>query len=67
MTWPGIENIAEYYWVDDEGNHHLKSIDEGMCEIIMSSNLLHFRVCYYHLLPSKKMEYVPIDQQNSYI
>jgi hypothetical protein len=51
VTWPGQENVDEYSWIDEEGNTHLKSIDENVCEIILSSNLLHFKVLFLYLLP----------------
>ena len=38
-----------------------------MCEIIMSSNFLHFRVSYLHPLKTKKSEYVTRDFKKSYI
>ena len=27
VTWPGLENVDEYTWVDEEGNTHLRSVD----------------------------------------
>jgi len=54
VTWPGADNLEEHSWVDEEGNFHLKSIEDDLCHIILSANLLHFRVQYRHLLPGKK-------------
>lgn len=58
MTWPGIENIEQYFNIDNDGNYCLKSMDEDMCEIILSKNMLHFRVSYLHLIKNKKLEYI---------
>ena len=44
VTWPGEDNLDEFVWQDEQGNFHLKSIDEGVCHIVLSSNFLHFRV-----------------------
>ena len=46
ITWPGHDNLDQYAWIDDEGNWHLKSIEDDMCEIIISPNCLHFRIIY---------------------
>ena len=44
VSWPGDDNIDEYSWVDEEGNLHLRSVDDGLCELILAANNLHFRV-----------------------
>ena len=54
IIWPGFDNLDEYSWIDEEGNLHLKSIDQELCEVILSSNNLHFRVIFLHQLPQKK-------------
>jgi hypothetical protein len=54
VSWPGEENSDEYTWIDEEGNLHMKSIDEDMAEIVLSVNNLHFRVSFLYLLPFKK-------------
>ena len=60
-TWPGQDNIDEYSWIDEQGNMHLKSVDKDVCEITLSSNMLHFKVQYLHLLPTKKHQWVGVD------
>ena len=61
VTWPGKDNLDEYSWVDEEGNLHLKSIDDDLCELILSQNNLHFRVMFLHLLPQKKATWTMTD------
>jgi len=36
--------------MDDAGNWHLRSIEEGFCEIILSKNFVDFHVSYLHYL-----------------
>ena len=50
--------MDEYSWIDEQGNTHLKSIDQDVCEVILSANCLHFRVVYLYLLPTKKHGWV---------
>ena len=56
-TWPGEDNVDEYTWIDEEGNLHLRSIEEDVCQIVLSSNCLHVRVSFLYLLPTKKAEW----------
>jgi hypothetical protein len=44
--------------MDEEGNLHLKSVDQDVCELILSANCLNFKVCYMQLLPNKKGDWV---------
>ena len=57
--------MEEHSWVDEEGNFHLKSIEDDLCHIILSANLLHFRVQYRHLLPGKKQDWVGVEQKSA--
>lgn len=61
VSWPGQDNIDEYSWIDEQGNLHLKSIDDGLCEVILAANCLHFRVQFLYLLPYKKAQWVSTD------
>ena len=61
VSWPGEENIDEYSWMDEQGNLHLKSIDDGLCEVILAANCLHFRVQFLYLIPSKKAKWITTD------
>lgn len=54
VTWPGLDNVDEYTWIDEQGNLHLKSIDSDLCELILSQNCVHFKVIYLYLIPHKK-------------
>ena len=62
VTWPGLDNVDEYSWVDEEGNTHLRSVDQDLCEVILAANCLNFRVCYMQLLPTKKSDWVYTQQ-----
>lgn len=57
MTWPGEDNVDEYTWMDELGNIHLRSIEDDMSSIVLSSNCLHVRVNFLYLLPKKKAEW----------
>lgn len=58
VNWPGVENLADYSWRDDDGNIYLQSIDDDLCTIILAKNCLHFRVTYWHLTGNKVGEWV---------
>lgn len=58
VNWPGVENLADYSWRDDDGNIYLQSIDEDLCTIILAKNCLHFRVTYWHCTGNKVGEWV---------
>ena len=47
--------------MDEQGNLHLKSIDDGLCEVILAANCLHFRVQFLYLIPSKKAKWITTD------
>lgn len=67
VSWPGLENIDEYSWIDEEGNIHLRSIEEDICEVVLSANCLHVRVNFLFLLPEKKGKWVvTTDNQGAY-
>jgi hypothetical protein len=40
--------------MDEQGNLHIRSIEDGLAELVFSANCLHFRVYFLHLLPTKK-------------
>lgn len=58
VHWPGMENLADYSSVDKDGNYILKSIDEDLCEIVLSRDCLHFRVSYWQLTDNKEGHWV---------
>jgi 3-methyladenine DNA glycosylase Mpg len=31
VNWPGVDNLTDYSWRDDEGNIYLQSIDDDLC------------------------------------
>ena len=44
VHWPGLDNIADYFFKDENENYYLHSIDDDLATIILSENCLHFRV-----------------------
>lgn len=50
--------------MDEEGNMHLKSIDEGVAEIVLSKNGFMFTVSFLYLLPFKKPSWVTVEDHN---
>lgn len=65
ITWPGSDNYLDFVSLDEDGNLHLRSIDEGVGELILSRNGFHFTVHFLYLLPFKKPTWVQIDQTQS--
>ena len=64
VSWPGEDNLDEYTWMDEQGNLHLRSIDDDLCEIVLSANCIHFKVSFLYLLPNKKAEWVNVANDN---
>ena len=31
VNWPGVENLADYSWRDDDDNIYLQSMDDDLC------------------------------------
>jgi hypothetical protein len=61
-SWPGLENLSEYTWVDEQNNVHIRSTDdEQVCKVSLSSNGFQITVTYLHLLPSKKPSWVEVE------
>jgi hypothetical protein len=54
VVWPGTANMEEYINVDEEGNIHLRSVDDDVAEIVLSKNGFLMTVTYLYLLPFKK-------------
>lgn len=63
VTWPGLDNLDEYTWIDEHGHLHLRSIEDELCEIVLSSNCLHIRVNFLYLLPNKKAKWTQVENQ----
>ena len=61
VSWPGEDNVDEYSWIDEVGNLHLRSVDDGLCEVILAANNLHFRVHFLYLVASKSAQWVTTD------
>ncbi len=54
VTWPGSDNLEDYSYTDQEGNLHLRSVDDSQSEIVLARNGLTFSVSFLYLLPYKK-------------
>ena len=65
VTWPGLDNVDEYTWIDEQGNLHLKSVENDLCELILSQNCVHFKVIYLYLVPNKKPQWVNLEGTGS--
>ena len=53
-----MDNVDEYSWIDEEGNFHLRSIEDELCEVVLSANCLHVRVNFLYMLQNKKGKWV---------
>lgn len=36
--WPGSENLADFVWTDEEGVTHLRSTNDDVAQVSLSSN-----------------------------
>ena len=64
--WPGLENLAEYSWVDEQGNVHIRTTDDDqVAQLILSKNGFQVTVNYLHLLPIKKPCWVQVEDKGS--
>lgn len=59
-VWPGSDNFEEYSFMDQEGNFHLRSVDNSESEIVLAKNGLTFSVTFLYLLPYKKPQWQEI-------
>lgn len=54
VVWPGSDNFEEYSYMDQEGNFHLRSVDNSESEMVLAKNGLTFSITFLYLLPYKK-------------
>ena len=62
MHWPGLDNLQDYSFKDENGNYYLQSVDDDLATVILSDNCLHFRVQYWHFTGNKVGQWVAADQ-----
>lgn len=53
----------DYTSRDEEGNVHLKSIDQDLAELVLSSNGFHFTVTFLYLLPFKTASWTTVEEK----
>ena len=53
-----MENVDEYSWMDEQGNFHVRAIEDDLCEVVLSQNCLHVKVNFMYLLPNKKAKWI---------